>query len=204
MSWCGTKGNVWPLLPLTEEHLEMLNIDFNDLDEADSEEYTTAEKRMLKILEEFTFEGRSGLEWEKDGDDYYLYSEEHLGDASLAILQEIIYDFDEEKIPYITVEYANVSNRMRPGEHSGGGWFITRKGTRFHNSGSWLNEQARYFEDRWLEDELQFSRLLSEICATQAPFPNELCEAMDMDPAQVKELFERARKRWEAFKEEGA
>jgi hypothetical protein len=55
--------------------------------------------------------------------------------------------------------------------------------------------------DPWEDNEVQFSRLLAEISATQDKLDLEaLAESMDLEVAQVNELFDRAQVRWEEAK----
>ena len=82
-----------------------------------------------------------------DGGDFYLYVEEGgAGDAHAIFLQWVLTTIQEDQFPFITFEYANVCDKMRPGEFGGGAWFITRTGTEFHNTGSWLHAQMERFE----------------------------------------------------------
>ena len=56
----------------------------------------------------------------------------------------------------------------------------------------------------WDNDLIQFARLLCEIAATQENFDAApLVESMDIDPAELNELFDRAHDVWEKFKAEG-
>ena len=56
----------------------------------------------------------------------------------------------------------------------------------------------------WNSDLIQFARLLCEIVATQDNFNIEpIVESMDIDPAELNELFDRAHDVWEAAKAEG-
>lgn len=56
----------------------------------------------------------------------------------------------------------------------------------------------------WAEDEVQFPRLLAEICA--AGLDDEtmqvLCDSMNLTPDRINELLLRADKAWEAIKED--
>jgi len=53
----------------------------------------------------------------------------------------------------------------------------------------------------WLDDKVQFARLLCEIVATHEHLEIEaLQESMDLGPYEVAELFERADRAWEAAK----
>jgi hypothetical protein len=58
-------------------------------------------------------------------------------------------------------------------------------------------------KDLWERDDVQFPRLLAEICAT-VDISNEdfeaLCSSMDLEVAQVNELFDRAQNKWEEIK----
>ena len=62
------------------------------------------------------------------------------------------------------------------------------------------------FKDRnlWAANNIQFPRLLAEICATQ-PMDrfdwDALCEGMDLELHEVDELFDRAQDEWEDIKE---
>ncbi len=48
---------------------------------------------------------------------------------------------------------------------------------------------------------IQFARLLCEIAATQENFdPEPLVEGMDIDPAELNDLFDRAHEVWETYK----
>ena len=50
-------------------------------------------------------------------------------------------------------------------------------------------------------DLIQFARLLCEIAATQENFDSEpIVESMDIDPAELNELFDRAHEVWENAK----
>lgn len=55
----------------------------------------------------------------------------------------------------------------------------------------------------WERNEIQFPRLLAEIYATQdlgkLDIP-ALCESMDLGPADIAEIFERAEVEWERIK----
>lgn len=54
----------------------------------------------------------------------------------------------------------------------------------------------------WLDDSIQFPRLLAEIVATQDNLDiAALCESMDLDPEEVDELFDRAQSAWESHVE---
>lgn len=54
---------------------------------------------------------------------------------------------------------------------------------------------------KWLDDKLQFARLICEIVATQDGLNiDTLCESMDLEPADVQELFDRADLVWEEAK----
>ena len=53
----------------------------------------------------------------------------------------------------------------------------------------------------WNNDLIQFARLLCEIAATQENFdPEAIVESMDIDPAELNELFDRAHDVWENAK----
>ena len=54
----------------------------------------------------------------------------------------------------------------------------------------------------WLNNELQFARLLCEIVAAQDDLDIEALKvSMDLQGDQVSELFDRAHDIWEGFKE---
>jgi hypothetical protein len=66
-----------------------------------------------------------------------------------------------------------------------------------------LLSRAELAEDDapWEDNGVQFSRLLAEISATQDTLDLEaLAESMDLEVAQVNELFDRAQVRWEEAK----
>jgi len=52
----------------------------------------------------------------------------------------------------------------------------------------------------WKDDSIQFPRLLSEIAATQDLDMEALAESMDLEVADVNELFDRADRLWELAK----
>jgi hypothetical protein len=54
----------------------------------------------------------------------------------------------------------------------------------------------------WDDDSIQFPRLICEIIATQELDLAELGESMDLEPADLNELFERAHVKWEQSKKE--
>ncbi len=59
----------------------------------------------------------------------------------------------------------------------------------------------------WLDDEVQFARLLCELRANWSTPSNyedaaHLCESMDLTGAEVEGLFDRAHVKWEAAKDE--
>lgn len=184
-----TQGTVSPLLPLTDEHLEMLEEDPEDLQE-DPEEPMTPGQVRLKAL---GTEQRTYLTWEKlEGGLYYLFAEETLGHGALEVLQEILTDLDEEKYPYITVEYAHTCSKMRPDQFGGGAWFITRKHVEFVNTGSWLEQQKRHYKEPWADTPVQLARLICEINATIDLCVPDLARSMDLTEKQVLGLFQRA------------
>lgn len=54
--------------------------------------------------------------------------------------------------------------------------------------------------DRWLDDSIQFPRLICEIVAATDytdPLWEHVCDSMDIDGGQLDELFNRAEKAWE-------
>ena len=56
--------------------------------------------------------------------------------------------------------------------------------------------------DTWSMDAIQFPRLLAKINAidlTQQQV-EQLCEAMDLEPHHLDEIFNRAEERWKAIK----
>ena len=56
----------------------------------------------------------------------------------------------------------------------------------------------------WNNDLIQFARLLCEIVATQDNFDSEpIVESMDIGPAELNELFDRAHEVWENAKLDG-
>lgn len=58
-------------------------------------------------------------------------------------------------------------------------------------------------KNKWLDNSIQFPRLLAEICATcqirKKDFES-LCESMDLTKDEVNELFDRAQAEWEKIK----
>lgn len=54
----------------------------------------------------------------------------------------------------------------------------------------------------WDNDEIQFTRLVAEINAIGLSQEDKqaLCDSMDLEPAELEELFVRAEKNWETFK----
>lgn len=56
-------------------------------------------------------------------------------------------------------------------------------------------------KDIWLDDSVQFPRLLAEIMATQDKLDiPAIAESMDLDVSDVIELFDRADTAWEKAK----
>jgi hypothetical protein len=87
------------------------------------------------------------------------------------------------------------------------GWTMTRiKTGTFLECCQWLTNLAKieYTHDdgaAWDLDSIQFPRLLCEIAATQPSFNHAaVCEEMDITPAELNELFDRAWKAWETWK----
>ena len=163
-----TQGTVAPSLPLTDLHKGILDfmrdccgdlpagMDADDSGSVkvtnESEFWEFAEEHfpdtvtVAEVTEaaEVVFEGHDyspGLDYEPDGDRYYLFAEDSLGDADLEWLEWVLSTLPEDEVPYITVEYAHTCSKMRPGEFGGGAWFITREGTEFVNTGSWLSNR---------------------------------------------------------------
>ena len=70
-----------------------------------------------------------------------------------------------------------------------------------------MDEGIRQFFERegrdpWEDNRIQFPRLLCEIMATQDGLDLEiLAESMDLEIADVNELFDRAHNQWEHIKE---
>lgn len=54
--------------------------------------------------------------------------------------------------------------------------------------------------ERWADNEVQFARLICEICATSDIDLASLCTSMDLGPERVQELFDRANDVWEKAK----
>jgi hypothetical protein len=52
----------------------------------------------------------------------------------------------------------------------------------------------------WLDDSIQFPRLLDEIRATQELDYAALCDSMDLTSEEIDELFDRAMAKWEVQK----
>lgn len=55
----------------------------------------------------------------------------------------------------------------------------------------------------WLDNDIQFPRLLAEIRATWDVTPEQyraLADSMDLDPERIDELFDRAQDAWERIK----
>ena len=48
----------------------------------------------------------------------------------------------------------------------------------------------------WLDDSIQFPRLIAEIVATQPLDLDALCESMDLELGDLCELFDRAEEAW--------
>jgi len=63
-----------------------------------------------------------------------------------------------------------------------------------------LEEQWSAGPYAWKDDSIQFPRLLSEIAATQDLDMEALAESMDLEVADVNELFDRADRLWELAK----
>lgn len=55
--------------------------------------------------------------------------------------------------------------------------------------------------ENWNNNAIQFPRLLSEIYANCTIDLDTLCESMDLTPAEIMEIFERADNEWQAIKE---
>jgi len=57
------------------------------------------------------------------------------------------------------------------------------------------------YMEPWHDDEVQFARILCEIVATQGELDiDALILAMDLQPSEVDEVFQRAHERWERAK----
>lgn len=54
--------------------------------------------------------------------------------------------------------------------------------------------------DLWLDDSVQFPRLIAEILATQPLDFGALCGSMDLEPAELHNLLDRADTAWERAK----
>lgn len=57
-------------------------------------------------------------------------------------------------------------------------------------------------ENAWADDTRQFTRLISEINATQEINLNALSDAMDLEVEDIVALFDRAEERWNRTKKE--
>jgi hypothetical protein len=58
---------------------------------------------------------------------------------------------------------------------------------------------------KWLDNSIQFPRLLAEINANVDMSVGDmvaLCESMDLNPLDINELFDRADEEWERIKKE--
>lgn len=56
--------------------------------------------------------------------------------------------------------------------------------------------------DVWEDDSVQFPRLLAEISAIDLSKEQilELCKSMDLKPGDIRDLLDRAQRRWELIK----
>lgn len=54
--------------------------------------------------------------------------------------------------------------------------------------------------ERWLDNSIQFPRLLCEIIATQDVDFDGLADSMDLDLDDIHDLFDRAHVAWETVK----
>lgn len=146
-----TRGVVRPSLPLTEEQRAVMLLYTDEVSsETPEEDLLPGEKLFLEIFPESEdcWGGSLGLAREKDGEEYYLFAEESLGDMDLRFLQHVLDGLDSEKYPYITVEYAHTCSKMRPDGWGGGAWFITREGVEYVNTGSWLEKKITNFKQK--------------------------------------------------------
>jgi hypothetical protein len=64
------------------------------------------------------------------------------------------------------------------------------------------NEGGILKKNAWLENRVQFVRLLAEVRATQDIDLAALSESMDLPIEKINELFERAERSWEDIKSE--
>jgi hypothetical protein len=55
--------------------------------------------------------------------------------------------------------------------------------------------------EKWLDNSIQFPRLIAEIAATQVIDFAALGESMDLEQIEISELFERASTAWEQIKQ---
>jgi hypothetical protein len=104
----------------------------------------------LSYILENSDDEEMGLELEEaggEGDTFYLYADDRLEDRDLAFLEWVLRTSPEDKLPFITVEFAHTCSKMRAGEFGGGAWFITRSGTEMVHTGSWLYQREVEFRN---------------------------------------------------------
>jgi hypothetical protein len=87
-------------------------------------------------------------------------------------------------------------------------WVVDAEGHAFWGAYGWKSA-VEDFEQRtqsvWDRNEVQFPRLLCELAATQVDLDLEaVAESMDLELADVDDLFDRAHHEWELVKDRQA
>ncbi len=110
--------------------------------------------------------------------------------------------------PHHTMEDATVVIAREDGPLKVVCWVVDAEGNASWGAYGW--ESALFvFRQRtkpiWEHNDVQFARLLCEISATQDELDLQaLCESMDLELADVNELFDRAHHEWELAKDRQA
>lgn len=133
------QGTIYPFLPLTDEHIRLLDLDTED---------SFFKERGL-LLDD----GVTGIGYDRIRDIegarclYYLYFEEYLGSSGTVILQHILKSLPEKEYPFICIEFAITCSKMRPDNFGGGAIFITRDDIDYFNTEDWIERKVEEYKE---------------------------------------------------------
>jgi predicted nucleotidyltransferase len=86
---------------------------------------------------------------DEEEDTYYFYTDESYFEEEFEeTLQAILRRMPEEEFPYIMIEAACTCDKPRIGEFGGFAVFITREDIQVMNTGLWINQMRRKYEQK--------------------------------------------------------
>lgn len=109
------------------------------------------DKFSIDDFGEDTIEEYMNIGYRLENDFLWIYSEEYPNIDSLAsIIHSVMKHYNSKK--YISFEYAFTCSKLRTDGFGGGAAFINSSEVKFFDTGNWVQEQVKRFENKNIED----------------------------------------------------